>query len=138
MLIFRSKSRMWCSSLKCRILIITELRVSRLKQEDEAWTEVGHSYNSFRSNVLAELDERRKEFPSAKAKGKQRSIEEDILLWDISEQDLPEHFRGGDGLELAKSLVKAKKEQESPLAQRIADLEYTVSTFQRTERVWIY
>lgn len=97
-----------------------------LKQEDEAWTEVGNSYNAFRGTVLAELEERRKEFPSAKAKGKQRSTE-DLALWDISEKDLPDYFGGNHGLELARNLVKTERGEQSALVQRMADLEYTVS-----------
>ena len=54
-------------------------------------------------------------------------MEEDLTLRDISEKDLPDHFRGPDGLELAMSLMKVEKGKQSPLAQRMADLEYTVS-----------
>lgn len=104
-----------------------------MKQEDEAWTEVGHSYNAFRASVLAELEERKKDFPSAKAKGKQRLTEEDTTLWDISEKDLPEHFRGSAGIELAKSLVRVETGQQDPLAQPMADLEYTVSALSHHE-----
>jgi hypothetical protein len=107
---------------------------NRLKMEDERWTEVGSSYNAFRSQVLAELEERRKEFPSAKAKGKQRLDEDNegegntnVDLWDISEQDLPEHFQGGEGLDLARSIVKGEYGKQSTLNERIADLEWTVS-----------
>ncbi|KAI0342616.1 hypothetical protein BDW22DRAFT_1330457 [Trametopsis cervina] len=103
--------------------------IQKLKIEDEKWTEVGHSYNTFRANVLAELEERRKGFPSAKAKGKQRLTEEeggvDADLWDISENDLPEHFRGIGGLDLAKSLVKDEQTAQESLAGRVAELGYT-------------
>ena len=98
----------------------------RLKQEDEAWIEVGTSYNSFRASVLAELEERKKEFPSAKAKGKQKATAEDVALWDISEKDLPEYFRGKDGLGLARALVEANAGQRSPLQDRMDDLQFAV------------
>lgn len=87
---------------------------------------MGSSYNSFRSAVLAELDERKKEFPSAKAKGKRPATAEDIALWDIQEKDLPDHFRGRDGLALARSLVHADS-AKSALSERMEDLELTVS-----------
>ena len=80
--------------------------VCRLKQEDEAWVEVGTSYNSFRAAVLEELEERKREFPSAKAKGKRKATAEDVAAWSIPERDLPTHFRGKDGLELARALVE--------------------------------
>ena len=99
--------------------------------EDEKWTEVGSSYNAFRSQVLAELEERRKEFPSTKAKGKQRLSEEergeDVDLWDISEADLPEHFRGTEGLDLARSIAKGEQSQQDALVGRLGELEFTVS-----------
>ncbi|KAI0091077.1 Mis12-Mtw1 protein family-domain-containing protein [Irpex rosettiformis] len=102
--------------------------IQKLKLEDEKWTEVGSSYNAFRSQVLAELEERRKEFPSAKAKGKQRLSEEergeDVDLWDISEADLPEHFRGKEGLDLARSIAKGEQLQQDTLAGRLAELEF--------------
>jgi kinetochore protein Mis13/DSN1 len=97
-----------------------------LKQEDEAWVEVGNSYNSFRAAVLAELDERKKEFPSAKAKGKRPATAADIALWDISEKDLPEHFHGKGGLALAKSLVDPSSAKRTVLSERMQDLESTV------------
>ncbi len=104
----------------------------RLKLEDEKWTEVGSSYNAFRSQVLAELEERRKEFPSAKAKGKQRLSEdergEDVDLWDISEADLPEHFRGKEGLDLARSIAKGEEMQQDVVGVRLAELGFTVSS----------
>ncbi|GJE89926.1 Mis12-Mtw1 protein family-domain-containing protein [Phanerochaete sordida] len=99
--------------------------IQRLKQEDEAWVEVGASYNSFRSAVLAELEDRKKEFPSAKAKGKRPATAADIALWDISEKDLPDHLRGRDGLALARSFVDAGAETQSPLRKRMDDLQET-------------
>ena len=36
---------------------LSHIFVFRLKQEDEAWVEVGTSYNSFRAAVLEELEE---------------------------------------------------------------------------------
>ncbi|KAF7794758.1 hypothetical protein EIP86_005896 [Pleurotus ostreatoroseus] len=101
------------------------VHIQKLKQEDEAWIEVGTSYNSFRSAVLAELEERKREFPSAKAKGKQKATAEDVALWDISEKDLPEYFRGQDGVMLARSLVAGDHAQTSPLRGRMSDLECT-------------
>ena len=98
----------------------------RLKQEDEAWIGVGTSYNSFRSSVLGELEERKREFPSAKVKGKRRATAEDIALWDISEKDLPEHFRGKEGLGLARTLVEPNAEDMGALRERMDELEYTV------------
>ncbi len=97
-----------------------------MKQEDEAWIEVGNSYNSFRGAVLAELEERKKEFTSAKAKGKRRATAEDIALWDVSEKDLPEYFRGKGGLSMARSIVEVDPGRKSPLKERIEDLEFTV------------
>lgn len=115
---------------EARVLIL-HARKNRLKLEDEKWTEVGSSYNAFRSQVLAELEERRKEFPSAKAKGKQRLSEEDrgedVDLWDISEADLPEHFRGKEGLDLARSIAKGEEMQQDVVAARLAELGFTVS-----------
>ncbi|PSS32065.1 hypothetical protein PHLCEN_2v2172 [Hermanssonia centrifuga] len=99
--------------------------IQKLKQEDEAWIEVGNSYNSFRGAVLAELEERKKEFPSAKAKGKRRATAEDIALWDVSEKDLPEYFRGKGGLSMARSIVEVDPGRKSPLKERIEDLEFT-------------
>ena len=98
----------------------------RLKQEDEAWTEVGNSYNAFRAQVLADVNERKKELPSAKAKGKQRVTEADVELWGINEDDLPEHLRGKDGLGLARSILDRERRQ-SVITNRVTDLEYTVS-----------
>ncbi|EKM58573.1 uncharacterized protein PHACADRAFT_171852 [Phanerochaete carnosa HHB-10118-sp] len=99
--------------------------IQRLKQEDEAWVEVGASYNSFRTSVLAELDDRKKELPSAKAKGKRPATAADVALWDIGEKDLPEHFRGRDGLIVARSLVDAAVDAQSPLRKRMEDLQET-------------
>lgn len=99
--------------------------IQRLKQEDEAWVEVGASYNSFRSAVLAELEDRKKEFPSAKARGKRPATAADIALWDISEKDLPEHFRGRDSLALARGLVDPAVDTQSLLRRRMEDLQET-------------
>lgn len=86
---------------------------------------MGSSYNSFRSAVLSELEERKKEFPSAKARGKRPATMHDIALWGISDRDLPEHFGGRDGLALAKSLVNPAP-AESAVSQRIEELELMV------------
>lgn len=91
-----------------------------MKAEEDAWIQVTNHYNAIRSDVAAEMDKA----ASAKAKGKQRAVPEDE--WDIDERDLPEHFRGKSGIELARRLMSVEVAQQDPLGDRLASLEEMV------------
>ena len=91
-----------------------------MKAEEDAWIEVTNHYNAIRSEVAAEMDRA----ASAKAKGKQRAVPGDD--WDINPRDLPEHFRGKNGIELALRLVSTEVAQQDPLGDRLDRLEETV------------
>ena len=91
-----------------------------MKAEEDAWIQVTNHYNAIRSEVAAEMDKA----ASAKAKGKQRAVPEDE--WDIDERDLPEHFRGKSGIELARRLMSVEVAQQDPLGDRLASLEEMV------------
>lgn len=91
-----------------------------MKAEEDAWIEVTNHYNAIRTEVAAEMDKA----VSAKAKGKQKAVPEDD--WDIDPRDLPEHFRGKSGIELARRLVSAEVVQQDPLGDRLDTLEEMV------------
>ncbi|KAH9914951.1 uncharacterized protein B0H18DRAFT_112881 [Fomitopsis serialis] len=91
-----------------------------MKAEEDAWIEVTNHYNAFRMEVAAELDKA----ASTKAKGKQRAVPADD--WDIDPRDLPDHFGGKGGVELARKLVSGEFAQQDPLSRRLDSLEYTI------------
>lgn len=91
-----------------------------MKAEEDAWIEVTNHYNAIRAEVAAEMDKA----VSAKAKGKQRAAPEDD--WDIDPRDLPQYFRGKQGMELASRLVSKEAAQQDPLGNRLDSLEETV------------
>ncbi|KAH9830289.1 Mis12-Mtw1 protein family-domain-containing protein [Rhodofomes roseus] len=92
----------------------------RMKAEEDAWIEVTNHHHAFRMEIAAELDKA----ASTKAKGKQRAVPEDD--WDIDSRDLPEHFRGKAGVELARRLVNGEAAQQDPLSSRLDSMEYTM------------
>ena len=96
----------------------------RAKAEESAWLEVANFYNSYRDNVLSEIDRR----PSANKKGKQRATSQELEDWEsIREFELPERFRGEGGVSLARGFVDAKGDTEkSPLSARLQSLEFKV------------
>lgn len=103
--------------------------IDRLKQEDEAWLEVGTSYNALRATVLAEVEERKNNFPSAKVKGKRKATEEEVALWDVEEKELPQGLRGKGGVGLAKTLCEPDGGNSGPLSERMDGLECAVRSF---------
>lgn len=104
----------------CRSLIL-----SRAKAEERAWIEVAHFYNSYRDNVLSELDKRLPRIPDAK--GKQRATSQEVDDWsNPREYELPEEFRGAQGVELAKSVLEMETGAKSPLTLRLEGLEFKV------------
>lgn len=67
---------------------------------------------------------------SAKAKGKQRATEADFYEWDVDDHDLPVHFRGLDGVDLAKKLLSERlsSPEDALIQERLATVEDTVSS----------
>ncbi|KAI0925492.1 hypothetical protein AcV5_008214 [Taiwanofungus camphoratus] len=96
--------------------------IQRSKVEEDAWAEVSQHYNSYRAEVLAEIDK----LTSAKAKGKQRAFGDDLDDWDVLQHDLPEYFRGSGNLDLARKIVSSEAGRSSSLSSRLGDLEYTI------------
>ncbi|KZT67919.1 hypothetical protein DAEQUDRAFT_365617 [Daedalea quercina L-15889] len=92
----------------------------RMKAEEDAWIEVTNHYNAIRMEITSELDKA----VSVKAKGKQRAMPDDD--WDIDPRDLPEHFRGKNGIDLARRVVSGEVAQQDPLSSRLDSLEYTM------------
>ncbi|OCH85569.1 hypothetical protein OBBRIDRAFT_739709 [Obba rivulosa] len=100
---------------------------SVMKAEEDAWVEISNIFNAHRSNILAEcerLEKRHQSFVSARAKGKQRATADDLDAWEVEERYLPEHFRGRGKIELARSIVQSTADDESPLRNRLKDLEF--------------
>lgn len=93
----------------------------RSKAEEDAWLEVSHQYNTYRAEMLAELEKQ----SLAKAKGKQRASADEIDEWEVDERALSEHFRRSGSLDLARKVV-GPEGGKSPLGGRLQDLEYTV------------
>lgn len=95
------------------------------KAEESAWMEVANLYNSYRDNVLSEMDKR----PSASKKGKQRATSQELEDWEnVREFELPEMFRGKGGVGLARRFVGAKRDVgKNPLSARLQSLEFKVS-----------
>lgn len=110
------------------------------KAEESAWLEVAKFYNSYRANVLAELDKSSSAYPSsqtpsAKARGKRCATEDWEGEMRVSEDDLPAIFRGEDiglakdilveGVETAKGEA-GEEGRKSPLTVRLEGLEFKV------------
>ncbi|KAJ3484487.1 hypothetical protein NLI96_g5606 [Meripilus lineatus] len=95
--------------------------IQKLKQEQEAWTEVGSFYKS----MLSEVEKREKEISIGSGKGKQRATLEDIASWNIDGRDLPEHFQGEKGIRLAVGIIREESGRKNPLSERMEDLELT-------------
>lgn len=102
--------------------------------EEDAWAEVSQHYNSYRAEVLAEIDK----LTSAKAKGKQRASGDDLDDWDVLQHDLPEYFRGSGNLDLARKIVSSEAGRDSSLSSRLGDLEYTVRCTSYSVLTYIY
>ena len=118
------------------IPILTHLEIHRAKAEENAWLEVANFYNSYQRTVLSSLDKSLPApppTPSAKSKGKQRATSQEVEDWSsLREHELPEAFRGEDGVGLAKSVVNARETEEgrkSPLSERLEGLEFKVRFF---------
>lgn len=90
-----------------------------------AWDEAEDFYKSYRKNTLADM-ERLRHPPSAKAKGKQRATSQDPADFMPREYELPEEFRGNDGLRLAMSVIDDEQGQKNTLGQRMEDLQFKV------------
>ncbi|KIM80325.1 hypothetical protein PILCRDRAFT_822455 [Piloderma croceum F 1598] len=106
--------------------------IEKAKAEENAWLEVANFYNSYRTNVLAELDKQLPPSTSAKAKGKQRATSQEVEEWSSPrEYELPEVFRGGGGVGLARGVIAdAGREggRKSPLSERLEGLEFKVDS----------
>ncbi|TCD61829.1 hypothetical protein EIP91_007846 [Steccherinum ochraceum] len=100
-------------------------KIQKSKMEKEAWTEVDNFYKAHKSQVLADLERRQKELTQS-VKGKGKATMADVAKWEIDEQDLPAHFRSGDGVSLARSVLSGEKGRQSSVSQRMQDLEFTV------------
>ncbi|EMD31504.1 hypothetical protein CERSUDRAFT_100359 [Gelatoporia subvermispora B] len=101
--------------------------IQRMKAEEDAWLEISNTFNAYRSSILTEcerLEKRHQNFVSARAKGKQRATVDDLDAWEVEERYLPEHFRGRGQIELARSVIQATPDDESPLRARLRDLEF--------------
>ncbi|KAI0789954.1 Mis12-Mtw1 protein family-domain-containing protein [Abortiporus biennis] len=98
--------------------------IQRLKTEQDAWSEVEKFYKSLESNTLEEVRKREAELISGKSKGKQRATVDEMQSWQL-EKDLPEHFLGANGVELAKRILASDSSQKSVLSKRMEDLELT-------------
>ncbi|EPQ52472.1 hypothetical protein GLOTRDRAFT_140210 [Gloeophyllum trabeum ATCC 11539] len=110
---------------RAREIRFTE-HIERARAEDEAWDEVVHFYNGHQSRVLAALDERRRSrAQSAKAKGKQRAVDD----YEPRESELSDVFRGPNGVELARKVL-AEVGGQDPLSARLHDLEFTIDRLQ--------
>lgn len=96
--------------------------------EKEAWTEVDNSYKAHKSQVLADLERRQKELTQS-VKGKGKATMEEVAKWEIDEQDLPTHFRGGKGIGLARLVLGNDQGKRSAVGQRMEDLEITVRRY---------
>ncbi|KAF9459958.1 Mis12-Mtw1 protein family-domain-containing protein [Collybia nuda] len=70
-------------------------------EEDEAWKKVGYTYDAYIKKARATLD--KQTAPSAKAKGKQRAMEEEEAVWKPREHELSESFQRG--VTLSKSVL---------------------------------
>ena len=105
----------------------------RAKAEENAWLEVANFYNSYRTDVLAELDKQVPPSTSAKAKGKQRATSQEVEEWSSPrEYELPEVFRGEGGVGLARGVIAdAGREggRKSPLSERLEGLEFKVGAY---------
>jgi kinetochore protein Mis13/DSN1 len=105
----------------------------RAKAEENAWLEVANFYNSYRTNVLAELDKQLPPSTSAKAKGKQRATSQEVEEWSSPrEYELPEVFRGEGGVGLARSVIadaSGEEGRKSPLSERLEGLEFKVGAY---------
>jgi hypothetical protein len=116
----------------------------RAKVEESAWLEVANFYNTYRSTVLADLDKRlapqppstpsSTRTPSAKAKGKQRASSQEVEDWSSPrEYELPEVFRGEEGVGLARGVVGigggGEEGRKSPLSARLEGLEFKVRAY---------
>ena len=96
----------------------------RAKAEESAWLEVANFYNSYRDKVLSEMDRR----PSANKKGKQRATSQELEDWEsIREYELPEMFRGENGVGLARRFVGGKRDDGmNSISARLQSLEFKV------------
>jgi len=115
------------------------LSVFRAKAEESAWLEVANFYNSYRADVLAELDKSSSAYLSsqtpAKARGKRRATEDWEGEMRVREDDLPAVFRG-EGIELAKDILvegvedtkgeAGEERRKGPLTARLEGLEFKV------------
>jgi kinetochore protein Mis13/DSN1 len=100
----------------------------RAKAEDQAWVAVSQFYNSYQASVKAEHDRRRQSMASAKAKGKQRATAADFEDWLVEEHELPQHFRGSEGIGLAKRLLSERlsSSEDDRIRDRVLAVEDTV------------
>ena len=64
---------------------------------------------------------------SAKAKGKQRAISQDLDDYLPHVDELPEHFRGV--AELALKVLAEDPKEKTPMVQRLEDLQLEVTMF---------
>ncbi|KII85269.1 hypothetical protein PLICRDRAFT_146108 [Plicaturopsis crispa FD-325 SS-3] len=106
-----------------------EVQLGRIKAEEVAWDEAEDFYKSYRKNTLADM-ERLRHPPSAKAKGKQRATSQDPAEFMPREYELPEEFRGNDGIRLAMSVIDDEQGQKNTLGQRMEDLQFKVDHLQ--------
>lgn len=93
--------------------------------EKDAWTEVDNFYKAHKAQVLADLERRQKELTQS-LKGKGRATMEDVVKWEIDEQDLPAHFQGSSGFGLARSVLGDKKRRKGSFDERMEGLEFIV------------
>ncbi|KDQ52709.1 hypothetical protein JAAARDRAFT_162538 [Jaapia argillacea MUCL 33604] len=96
----------------------------RAMAEDQAWGEVATYYNQHRARVMAETEKMKEtRARSAKAKGKQRAMSQEVEDWGPRDYELPEEFRGSEGVALARSIVGEDGGRTSPLSRRVEECE---------------
>ncbi|RDX56966.1 hypothetical protein OH76DRAFT_1491402 [Lentinus brumalis] len=100
--------------------------IQRSKQEAEAWKELSDSYDMHRKSVQADMEKRRRALAAAKSKGKERASADDLDDWDVERRDLPDQFKTGGSVDLARQIVSGRSPSTAPLQDRLRDLEYTM------------
>jgi kinetochore protein Mis13/DSN1 len=115
-----------------RVIVHVDNLISA-KAEESAWLEVANFYNSYRANILDEL-EKSSSLVSAKSRGKRRAIDELAEQGGktmVREDELPAAFRG-EGVGLARNIlaegvgVEKGEGRMSPLSERLQGLEFKV------------
>ncbi len=72
------------------------------------------------------MEKRRRALAAAKSKGKERASADDLDDWDVERRDLPDQFKTGGSVDLARQIVSGRSPSTAPLQDRLRDLEYTV------------